>query len=89
MLILVSAFVVRTCVLHKALIRLRVWLACLCFCCTYMNTTEVSDQTARMHMLVCAFAVRTCILYKALIRLRGCACLSVLLFYVHVYYIRC
>ena len=88
MLILVSAFDVRTCVLYKALIRLRVWLACLGFCCTYMNTTEGADQTARMHMLVCAFVVRTCILYKALIRLRGCLCLSVLLFYVHVYYIR-
>ena len=88
MLILVSAFVVRTCVLYKALIRLRVWLACLGFCCTYMNTTEGADQTARMHMLVCAFVLRTCILHKVLIRLSGCACLSGLLLYVHICYIR-
>ena len=39
-------------------------------------------------MLVCAFVVRTCMLHKALIRLRGCTCLSVLLLYVHVCYIR-
>ena len=39
-------------------------------------------------MLVCAFVVRTCMLYKVLIRLRGCSCLSGLLLYVHVCYIR-
>ena len=39
-------------------------------------------------MLVWAFVVRTCMLHKALIRLRGCTCLSGLLLYVHVCYIR-
>ena len=85
---LVWAVVVRTCVLYKALIRLRVWHACLCFCCTYMNTTEGADQTARMLMLVCAFVLRSSMLHKALIRLRRCSCLSVFLFYVQVCYIR-
>ena len=54
----------------------------------YIYATQGADQTARMHMLVWAFVVCTCMVHKALIRLRGCTCLSELLLYVHVCYIR-
>ena len=85
---LVWAFVVCTCMLHKALIGLR---GCSCLsglCCTVMYATLGADQTARMLMLVWAFAIRSCMRHKALIRLRGCTCLPGLLLYVHVSYIR-
>ena len=87
---LVGAFVVRACMLHKALIRLRE-CACLSrlFCmCMYATCTQGADQSARMRMFVWDFLVRICMLHKALIRLRGCTCLSVFLLYVHICYIR-
>ena len=109
----VWAFVVSTCILHKALNRL---CRCAClsglllyvhicyirrrsdctdahaslgFCCMYMYATSGADQTALMHMIVWDFVVRTCTLHKVLVRLRGYTCLSGLLLYVHVCYIRC
>ena len=60
---LVWAFVVCTCKLHKALIRLR-GCTCLSGLLLYVHVCYMgADQTAWMHMLVWAFVVCTCMLH--------------------------
>ena len=100
---LVWAFVLCTCMLHKALIQTFVFRTCMLHKrgCTYLPGLLLyvhvcyiralirlrADQTDA-HILAWAFVVCTCMLHNALIRLLGCTCLSGLLFYGHVYYIR-
>ena len=88
MYMLVWDFVVCTCILHKALIRLRG--------CTFLSRLLLYGHVCYIGLLsdsldahAClGFFVCTCMLHKALIRLRGCTCLSGILLYVHVCYIR-